>query len=211
RVPGARDAQVERLHRAVRLGAGVPAAGGEAGDRQAASAPDAVRQRLPVHLAGSVVRGVRGTGADRGRTAGDPARQRGTAAGAGGVAVAAGYVLQPGEGAAGQEDPAVKASRVSTDGSMTVIESDSAGGAPRHVHAREDECFYVLKGAITVECGDDSWELEQGAFVFLPRGVPHAWDVIGDRATVMIMTAPGGLDEFLAELHDHDRSAWPEV
>ena len=122
-----------------------------------------------------------------------------------------GYVLRPGDGAAGQDDPAVKASRVSTDGAMTVIESDSTGGAPRHVHAREDEAFYVLEGAITVECGDDAWELQSGAFVFLPRGVPHAWDVVGERAKVLIITAPGGLDEFLAELHHNDRSVWAEV
>jgi quercetin dioxygenase-like cupin family protein len=123
-----------------------------------------------------------------------------------------GYVLRPGEGASGQDDPAVKASRVSTGGAMTVIDSDSAGGAPRHVHAHEDECFYVLEGAITVECGDDTWEpLEPGAFVFLPRGVPHAWDVVGDRARILIVTAPGGLEEFLAELHSFDRAAWPEV
>jgi quercetin dioxygenase-like cupin family protein len=121
------------------------------------------------------------------------------------------YVVRPGEGAAGQNDPAVKASRVATGGALTVIDSDSDGGAPRHVHAHEDECFYVLEGAITVECGDDAWELEPGAFVFLPRGVPHAWDVVGDRARILIVTAPAGLEEFLAELHRHDRSEWPEV
>jgi quercetin dioxygenase-like cupin family protein len=117
------------------------------------------------------------------------------------VTVAAGYVLPPGEGVPDQKDPAVKASRVSTDGALTVIDSDTDGGAPRHVHAHEDECFYVLDGTITVECGDDGWELERGAFVFLPRGVPHAWGVVGDRARVLIITAPAGLEEFLRELH----------
>jgi len=124
--------------------------------------------------------------------------------------VSAGYVLQPGEGTAGQDDPAVKASRASTDGAITVIDSDTTGGAPRHVHAREDECFYVLDGTITVECGDDSWELGRGAFVFLPRGVPHAWDVLGERARLLIITAPAGLEEFLRELHAAESSP-PEV
>jgi mannose-6-phosphate isomerase-like protein (cupin superfamily) len=124
--------------------------------------------------------------------------------------VAAGYVLRPGEGAAGQDDPAVKASRISTDGALTVIDSDTTGGAPRHVHAYEDECFYVLDGSISVECGDEAWVLGKGAFVFLPRGVPHAWDVVGERAKVLIITAPAGLEEFLRELHAAESSP-PEV
>lgn len=124
--------------------------------------------------------------------------------------MAAGYVLRPGEGAAGQDDPAVKASRISTDGALTVIDSDTTGGAPRHVHAHEDECFYVLDGTISVECGDDAWVLVKGAFVFLPRGVPHTWDVVGERARVLIITAPAGLEEFLRELHAAESSP-PEV
>jgi quercetin dioxygenase-like cupin family protein len=124
--------------------------------------------------------------------------------------VAAGYVLRPGEGAAGQDDMAVKASRASTDGALTVIDSDTTGGAPRHVHAHEDECFYVLDGTISVECGDDAWVLGKGAFVFLPGGVPHAWDVVGERAKVLIITAPAGLEEFLRELHEAESSP-PEV
>jgi quercetin dioxygenase-like cupin family protein len=124
--------------------------------------------------------------------------------------VAAGYVLRPGEGAAGQDDPAVKASRISTDGALTVIDSDTTGGAPRHVHAHEDECFYVLDGTIEVECGDDSWKIPAGGFVFLPKGIPHAWDVIGTRARLLIITAPAGLEEFLRELHAGESSP-PEV
>jgi quercetin dioxygenase-like cupin family protein len=122
-----------------------------------------------------------------------------------------GYVLRPGEGVPDQDDPAVKGSRISTGGAMTLIESDTAGGAPRHVHSREDECFYVLDGTITVECGDDAWELERGGFAFLPRGVPHAWDVVGERARVLIVTAPAGLEEFLRELHASDGYAPAEV
>jgi len=124
--------------------------------------------------------------------------------------VAAGYVLRPGVGAAGQDDPAVKSSRVSTDGALTVIDSDTTGGAPRHVHSHEDECFYVLDGTISVECGDDAWEVPAGGFVFLPKGTPHAWDVIGDRARLLIVTAPAGLEEFLRELHAAESPA-PEV
>jgi quercetin dioxygenase-like cupin family protein len=121
----------------------------------------------------------------------------------------AGYVLGAGEGVGGAAD--VKASRVSTGGALTLIESRTTGGAPRHVHSHEDEAFYVLEGTISVECGAERWEAGPRAFVFLPRGVPHAWDVVGDEATVLILTAPAGLEEFLGEYHAASGSARDEV
>lgn len=127
------------------------------------------------------------------------------------MAATGGYVLGPGEGVPGQVDAGVKWSRTSTAGSLTVIESDTDGGAPRHVHAREDECFYVLEGTISVECGDERWEAGPASFVFLPRGVPHAWDVVDERAKVLIITAPAGLEEFLRELHVAEDAERAEV
>jgi mannose-6-phosphate isomerase-like protein (cupin superfamily) len=112
-----------------------------------------------------------------------------------------GYVLGPGEGVAGAGSD-VKASRSSTGGCLTLIESHTRGGAPMHVHSRDDECFYVLDGAITVQCGDERFEAGPRSFVFLPRGIPHAWDVSGEgAATLLILTVPAGLDEFLREYH----------
>ena len=64
------------------------------------------------------------------------------------------YVLHAGEGVGGAAD--VKASRASTGGALTLIESRTDGGAPRHVHQREDEFFYVVEGTITVECGEET-------------------------------------------------------
>jgi len=111
------------------------------------------------------------------------------------------YVLDAGEGVPGFGAD-VKAARVSTGGSLTVIESRTTGGAPLHVHAREDEYFYVIEGTLTVRIGEEEFEAGPRAFVYLPRGVPHAWDVIGDEAIVLLMTVPAMLEEFLHEYHD---------
>ncbi len=111
----------------------------------------------------------------------------------------AGYHLRPGEGVGG--DSSLKASVASTGGAFTVIESRTDGGAPLHVHTREDEYFYVLAGTLTVRLGDDTFEAGAGSFVFLPRGIPHEWDVIGDEATLLMMTVPAMLDVFLGEFH----------
>lgn len=111
-----------------------------------------------------------------------------------------GYLLETGQGLGG--DPAVKSSGESSGGSLTLIESDTDGGAPWHVHEREDEAFYVLDGNIVVWCGDDEFHAGPRSFVFTPRGIPHAWDVErGEGATLLIMAAPGGLDAFLSEFH----------
>ena len=96
----------------------------------------------------------------------------------------------------------VKASVSSTAGGFTLIESCTAGGAPWHVHSREDEYFYVVHGEITVWCGEEEFQAGPGSFVFLPRGVPHAWDVkSAGKATVLMMTVPAMHDEFLRDYH----------
>ena len=105
----------------------------------------------------------------------------------------------------------MRASAASTGGSFTLIDSVARGGAPSHTHHREDEAMYVLEGRIRVDVGGTVHEVGEHGFVFLPREVPHAWDVIGDVARVLIVTVPGGLDEFLREFHEatssEDRSA----
>ncbi len=114
-----------------------------------------------------------------------------------------GYVLGPGESVT--DDPDVKAGGRSTDGAFTVVESRTDGGAPLHCHTREDEAMFVLEGSIWARCGDSRFEVGPRSFVFLPRGVPHEWDVVGEEAVVLIMTAPAGLEAFLHDFHDPAR------
>lgn len=111
------------------------------------------------------------------------------------------YCVPPGETVTGMND-GVKASSASTGKAFTLIESHTVGGAPWHVHTREDEYFYVLAGEITVWCGKEEFRAGAGSFVFLPRGIPHAWDVTSaEKAKILMMTAPAMLEEFLMEFH----------
>jgi mannose-6-phosphate isomerase-like protein (cupin superfamily) len=68
----------------------------------------------------------------------------------------AGYVVAPGAGVAG--DPGMKASRLSTGGTLSVFETVIEAGPPLHVHDREDECLYVLEGELLIRCGADIFE-----------------------------------------------------
>ncbi len=111
------------------------------------------------------------------------------------------YVLGPGQGVPGFGAD-VKASHASTGGALTAMESRTRGGAPMHVHSREDECFYVVEGTIIGRCGEDTFEAGPRSFVFLPRGIPHSWDVGGEGiATALIITVPGGFEEFMRDYH----------
>jgi mannose-6-phosphate isomerase-like protein (cupin superfamily) len=110
-----------------------------------------------------------------------------------------GYILPAGEGING--DSSTKASGSSTNGNLTLIESRTTGGAPLHVHTREDEYFYIVEGTIKGRIGEETFEAGSRSFVFLPRNVPHEWDVVSGEVTLLMLTIPAGLDTFLAEYH----------
>lgn len=117
----------------------------------------------------------------------------------------AGYVLDEDAG-----DPVwfldtrmtVKAGGEQTNGAFTFLEwSGPEGfGPPRHIHHGEDEAFYLLDGEMTVECGDRVMTAGPGAFVFLPREIPHSFVVTAGPARGLQITAPAGFELFIHEL-----------
>ena len=69
----------------------------------------------------------------------------------------------------------VRASAETTGGAFSIIEEiPPMADTPLHVHANEDEVFYVLEGEHIVQCGDQEFRLGPGGLVFLPRGIPHS-------------------------------------
>ena len=101
----------------------------------------------------------------------------------------AGYTVPPDTGLAG--DPGLKASQRSTGGALSVFETTIGAGPPLHVHDREDECFYVLGGELSIRCGDDTFDAQAGSFVFLPRGRPHRFWATDQPARLLLITVPG--------------------
>jgi quercetin dioxygenase-like cupin family protein len=62
-------------------------------------------------------------------------------------------------------------------GEVSVIESCSLpgfGGPPLH-HHDFDETFYVIKGELTFQLGDELFTRKAGELVLAPRGVPHTY------------------------------------
>ena len=72
-------------------------------------------------------------------------------------------------------------------------------GPPYHVHDTLDEVIYVLDGLLRVRLADKVEEAPAGAFVFIPRGMPHTWEGRGEEdVRFLVVLAPAGLEEFFA-------------
>jgi quercetin dioxygenase-like cupin family protein len=90
---------------------------------------------------------------------------------------------------AGDTDGAVSANR-------TALEP-GADGPPPHYHNGSAEIFFVVGGGLQALAGDRVVTLDEGDFLVVPRGVPHAFGAPrGARADVLILFAPGLKDRF---------------
>ena len=106
----------------------------------------------------------------------------------------------------------VRAGSAQTGGVLGLVEQVLSPGAssPYHLHHAEDEQFYVLDGHIRFVSGDQTWTLGTGGFAFLPRGIPHGFQVAGDSPVhVLILSTPAGFADFVAELSAPEPPAGP--
>ena len=83
---------------------------------------------------------------------------------------------------------------------MSVFETTIEAGPPLHVHDREDECFYVLDGELSIRCGGDAFDAPAGSFVFLPRGRPHRFWAKDQPARLLLITVPGGIEDYFRQI-----------
>jgi mannose-6-phosphate isomerase-like protein (cupin superfamily) len=64
-----------------------------------------------------------------------------------------------------------------------------------HVHADEDDAFYVLQGELTFVLGDEVVAAPPGTFVLVPPGVRHGFRNDGPEPVRMLnIHAPAGFD-----------------
>ena len=116
-----------------------------------------------------------------------------------GTAVAIG----PGEGRT-IEGPAggpltVKVRGEDTGGALTALENVIApgDGPPLHTHAGEDEAWYVCEGTLRFQLGDRIADAPEGSFVFVPRGMAHCFQNVGDApARILVLFTPSGMERF---------------
>jgi quercetin dioxygenase-like cupin family protein len=76
--------------------------------------------------------------------------------------------------------------------SLAEVEGWQGGEPPLHLHAREDEFFYVLEGEMTFKIGDELKLATPGSVVWAPRNVPHAFMFDTPTVRVLIGFFPAG-------------------
>jgi mannose-6-phosphate isomerase-like protein (cupin superfamily) len=124
--------------------------------------------------------------------------------------VSAPFVLAPGEkhpGAPSLERPFFRFASGQTDGLLALAEvrlPPLTAGPTLHVHANEDELFFVLDGVMTVQVGDRLHEVAAGGLAWGARGIPHAF---ANRSVhplhIVIMWLPGGAEGLFQEMREY--------
>ena len=113
-----------------------------------------------------------------------------------------GVILGPSEGVGPEprrRNLTVKIGSADTDGALTAFESIAAPGEgpPLHVHVNDDEIFYALEGSFRFKLDGELRDAPAGTLAFIPKGVEHTWQNIGDEpGRLLIVTAPAGFERF---------------
>ena len=107
-----------------------------------------------------------------------------------------------------------KVSSKDTNGQLCIFDTVRAGqgGPPLHLHHKQDEWFYVIKGEFKVQVGDEIFALKEGDSAFAPRKVPHSFAKTSEGVgQLMNLFQPAGkMEEFFIERVNLEKETDPE-
>lgn len=88
-----------------------------------------------------------------------------------------------------------------TNGQLWALEglADRQMTVPLHAHTREDELWYVIEGEIRFYVGDETITGGPGSVVYIPRNVPHTFQILSGTARWFGVGTPAGLDQWFFE------------
>ncbi len=91
-----------------------------------------------------------------------------------------------------------------TNGSFSLLHGFEIQGLepPPHTHTKEDESFYLMNGEIRYTVGSEVLHAKQGDWVFLPRNIQHSFQVLTEKAEVLIHLSPGGFEDYFIEMSE---------
>ena len=130
------------------------------------------------------------------------------------------YIVLPGQGHVldlGNFKAEVLASADQTAGTFSLLltqEEPPGFGPPLHRHRDAAEAFFVMGGEYLMFFGDDQQACPPGTFVYVPRGLPHTFQVTssgpGRKLNLFSPAAMVGFFEELASAQAAD-AATPEL
>ena len=87
-----------------------------------------------------------------------------------------------------------------SDGRFALIEFlfPRHASPPLHTHP-QDESYIVQEGRLTVQAGEQRFELMPGAAAVVPMGVAHTFRVDSDTARVLVLSTPAGLERLVRD------------
>jgi quercetin dioxygenase-like cupin family protein len=91
----------------------------------------------------------------------------------------------------------------STHSLVEFVAASGAPGTPLHFHRATDETCYVLEGTFGFQIGEQTLELTEGAFVFVPKALEHAfWNAGTSSARLLFTVSPPGFERYFEELSE---------
>jgi mannose-6-phosphate isomerase-like protein (cupin superfamily) len=104
-------------------------------------------------------------------------------------------VVRPGEGARVGNVEFLARTADTPRFTCGIIDFAAGRAVEPHVHADEDDAFYVLDGELTFSVGGDEVHATPGTFVLVPPGVEHGFHNDGlEPARILNIHAPAGFD-----------------
>lgn len=101
-----------------------------------------------------------------------------------------------------------KALTTETNGQYWALEglADKYMAVPLHAHSQEDEIWYVLEGEIAFILGNETRVGGPGTFVYIPRNVPHTFQIKSETARWFGFGLSGNLDQWFFETGEPAKS-----
>ena len=86
---------------------------------------------------------------------------------------------------------------------VVTVSLPAAGFVPPHMHAKEEEVYFILEGAMTMYLGNGEFEVGTGDFVHVPQGTIHGYRNDGAQpCRFLAWTVGGAIDQFFIEMGD---------
>ena len=95
----------------------------------------------------------------------------------------------------------IRLSGEASDGRFSLIEFlfPRHASPPLHTHP-QDESYIVLEGKLTLQAGQQRFELMPGGAAVVPMGVAHTFRVDSDGARVLVLSTPAGLERMVRDV-----------